>query len=207
MVYLFQPVTVHNADGTPDTTSWLVLDEMVVGADGMMHTTSGPYLGLASYLSQSTANFGLVPSVIGQAFAGSPSILGAVQVFADTSLRQQTFGSGVASMQTVLGQGGGESGPRYYVVSSPLGDMLVPAVLNSFYRFTGLAASANGLVSILGEDISVLPGAIKSIAIPLPPAFLVNNITPPTLTGRPSNTLIAGSICSRCWRLPARTSP
>jgi len=95
-------------------------------------------------------------------------------------------------MQTVLGQGGGESGPRYYVVSSPLGDMLVPAVLNSFYRFTGLAASANGLVSILGEDISVLPGAIKSIAIPLPPAFLVNNITPPTLTGATFQYLDSG---------------
>src|SRR5690606_27762996 len=135
--YIMQPGIVHLADGTTEQT-WVMMDTLVVGEDGMLRSTSPPNQGI---FNKSEINLFFVPSQVGFAAIGSPNVVGLLFAMDDFSTRSRTFQSPVktvdeetkeehvvqapiVSMETVLGGQG--DGPKFLVASSLLGDALIP---------------------------------------------------------------------------------
>ena len=180
-VWLFQPVTVKLGFDRPDEQSWLVLDKMVVGTDGKMRTTSPPNLSLAGRFTAALANLFFIPSIAGRVFAMSPSIPSAMQAFSSADDRGAAFGKAI-SMETALGGTGG-GGTKFYVITGPLGDALIPMVANIIYSVVTSVIQPLGLLQVNTTQVSVLPGQIKQYGLPLPPRFINPDIQAPVLGG------------------------
>ena len=132
--YIFEPGTVTIGNGQPDEQSWLLMDKLVAGSDGRMRTTSPPNVGVFNRPSDFNLLFN--PTNPGLAAISSTSVLGAVAGLDLFSLHLQSTQSltyqrtvlPIVSAQGAFGDGTAD-GPKYYAISSPLGDALVPVPL------------------------------------------------------------------------------
>src|SRR5690606_22300490 len=192
--YIMQPGIVHLADGTTEQT-WVIMDTLVVGEDGMLRSTSPPNQGI---FNKSEINLFFVPSQVGFAAIGSPNVVGLLFAMDDFSTRSRTFQSPVktvdeetkeehvvqapiVSMETVLGGQG--DGPKFLVASSLLGDALIPLSSSFDYRIETRYADPTGLVTVAtNENVRVAPGTVTSFALVDPPRYQVKSLPPILLT-------------------------
>ena len=75
----------------------------------------------------------------------SPSVVGALQAIASSDERDEAF-SKTISVETALGQQG--DGTRFYSITGPLGDTLVPAAADVLYKVVTYLVDPTGLVEV-----------------------------------------------------------
>src|SRR5664280_93791 len=180
--------------GQPDEQSWLLMDKLVVGSDGRMRTTSPPNVGVFNRPSDFNLLFN--PTNPGLAAIGSTSVLGAVagldlfslHLQSTQSLTNQTAGGQRAVLPIVSAQGafgdGTADGPKYYAISTPLGDILVPVpATGKDYTIQTRYVEPTGFVTVNSTDVKLLPGGQPvTYSIVQPPQYVVKTFDPATIT-------------------------
>ncbi len=188
VVPLLAPITANNADGTTVET-WLLIDTMVVGADGFMRTTSPPNLGLASRTWAGSLNLGLNYTQGLRAYGaygggGVPGLLFAISDFSqslNTLFGQKLLQTGDATKEAPKGQAKAQADPgvvELRIAGGPdlgsqsvraipglLGDIYVPLVGAIDYVMRFHTAGNNGLVPSGEKTVFVKPNTITEVGI------------------------------------------
>ena len=179
VAYLFQPVDVIVGIGEDPVSSWMIVDQMVVGADGMARTASPPFGGFRNnYTGNSRSFFKMRPEAM--MFWMSPSLATAMRCMG--SIQGSAYGPRTQDISVAFGQSQG-GGSDYYAAPDLFGDWLLPAVADVSYTLNVRATAANGFVSVATTEVTMLgPGKIKEILVPMPPRLITREMNPPSLS-------------------------
>ncbi|MEO1529411.1 MAG: hypothetical protein AAFX06_28655, partial [Planctomycetota bacterium] len=182
-VYLFREVTVSRAD-LPDLTTWMIVDVMAVGDDGVMRTTSPPNVGVSGrVLDGNNSLFQYSDS--GMLFAASPSLFTGLGAISDLGTRLSTqgdaqFGNAVISMDSAI-EDAADGSTKYYAANDAFGTFLVPAVYSIDYVLTQYSTDPSGLIETSNQQVLIQSGTVPAIILPSIPRTQQRN-NPPSLS-------------------------
>ncbi len=182
-IYLFQPVDVPLEGGGVDS-SWMLIDSMMVGDDGLARTTSLPNIGIKNRRLAGRGGISAKPTLGGALMAASPgSLLGLIAGQHDLDTRAQTYTNFNARSSVTIVQmdatgdlGGNDA---FYVFPGLDFDFLVPAIPRFDYTMSFLSAQPNGLSLISSNQVQVAPGETAGFIAPIKPRTVNTTVTAP----------------------------